>query len=313
MNEIQTAESRLVEMGKRDARVHDPSTIVKHNGQYWLFSTGPGVASWRSPDLVHWERGPRVFPDPPEWRCEVVPGHNGFFWAPDILRVGDRYLLYYSVSTWGKTTSAIGLAVNTTLDPSDPDYGWADHGIVVQTGADDDHNAIDPAVIRDDEGGLWLAFGSFWSGIKLIELDPQTGKRIAPDSPMIALAHSRSIEAAYLLRRGGHFYLFVNWGRCCRGVESTYEIRVGRSEKITGPYLDRDGVDLAHGGGSLFLATDGPFIGPGHAAVFSEDGTDWLSCHFYDGSRNGAPTLAIRRLRYDADGWPTVEPEPGLK
>lgn len=296
--------------GARDARVHDPSTIVKCGREYWLFATGAGIASWRSQDLIHWERGPRVFAEPPAWTAEAVPGFTGHFWAPDVIHVGGQFLLFYSVSTWGKTTSAIGLATSPTLDPADPKFHWADHGIVIQTGAHDNYNAIDPCVFQDGNGTLWLAFGSFWSGIKLIALDAVTGNRLASDTHVYPLAHSEAIEAACLFQRGGYYFLCVNWGLCCRGVNSTYNIRIGRSDKVTGPYRDRKGVDLLHGGGSLLVGTAGTFIGPGHAGIFSEGGEDWLSCHFYDGAQNGRSVLALRKLQYDADGWPFVAGAP---
>lgn len=296
--------------GARDARVHDPSTIVKCGGDYWLFATGNGIASWRSKDLSHWERGPRVFAEPPAWTVGAVPGFTGHFWAPDVIHVGHQYLLFYSVSTWGKTISAIGLATNPTLDPAAKDFRWTDQGVVIQTGAHDDYNAIDPCVARDADGRLWLAFGSFWSGLKLVRLDGATGKRLASDSRVIPLAHNSSIEAACLFSHGGRYFLLVNWGQCCKGVQSTYNIRVGRSDKITGPYRDKQGVDLLHGGGSLLLGTDGAFIGPGHAGILREGGTDWLSCHFYDGGQSGRPTLALRKLQYDAGGWPVVAGAP---
>ena len=134
------------------------------------------------------------------------------------------------------------------------------------------------------------------------------GKRLAPDSPVHSLAHYSAIEAPHIFRNGDFYYLFVNWDRCCRGVHSTYNIRVGRSRKITGPYLDKDGVDLMKGGATLLLETDGPFIGPGHANIFEEHGKYWFSCHFYDSTRRGRPTLAIRPLRWADDGWPALEP-----
>jgi arabinan endo-1,5-alpha-L-arabinosidase len=133
-----------------------------------------------------------------------------------------RFLLYYSVSRFGRNTSAIALAANPTLDPADPDFRWTDEGIVIQSGTDDDFNAIDPAVVKTSDGKLWMSFGSFWSGIKLIQLDPQTGKRLAPDSPIHSLAHYEAIEAPHIHEHGDYFYLFVNWDRCCRGVNSTY-------------------------------------------------------------------------------------------
>jgi arabinan endo-1,5-alpha-L-arabinosidase len=307
--------ARLEQLGRRPIRVHDPSTIVKCKDEYWIFCTGRGTPSYRSKDLINWERGPRTFETAPAWVAEAVPGNRGGldFWAPDVIHLGDRYLLFYSVSTFGKNTSAIAVASNPTLDPADPKYRWTDGGIVVRSTDRDDFNAIDPAVFRDADGRLWLSFGSFWSGIKLIQLDPKTGKRIAPASPMIGLSRNRTIEAPFIYRHGGYYYLFVNWGLCCRGVNSTYEIRMGRSEKITGPYLDKDGVDLARGGGSLFLATDGPFIGPGHAGILEERGRYWLGCHFYDPTSRGAGTFAIRPLTWDKDGWPAAGESPKVQ
>jgi arabinan endo-1,5-alpha-L-arabinosidase len=266
--------------------------------------------SLRSKDLVRWEPGPPVFAIPPKWITDVVPTQKGHFWAPDVIRHGDRYLLYYSVSAFGKRTSAIALATNPTLDPDDAAYRWTDQGIVVRTDETSDHNAIDPNVVPGENGTLWLAYGSFWSGIKLIQLDPKTGKRLAPDSPVHSLAHKEQIEAVALYRHGDHYYQFVNWGWCCRGVKSTYNIRVGRSKAITGPYLDKDGVDLRKGGGSLLLDTEGPHIGPGHAGVLKDGGRYWLSYHFYDGEQNGRPRLAVRPLEWAADGWPRVAGKP---
>jgi arabinan endo-1,5-alpha-L-arabinosidase len=303
----------LLALGKRDLRVHDPSTIVRCKDQYWLFATGRGVSSYHSKDLVNWEPGPPVFNVRPPWTLQAVPGHRGgdqgHYWAPDVTFANGQYLLYYSVSTFGRNTSAIGLATNPTLDPADPSFRWTDQGIVIQSAASDKFNAIDPAAFLDADGSLWLTFGSFWSGIKLIQLDPRTGTRIAPDSPLHSLAHNQSIEAPFITRHGEHYFLLVNWGTCCRGVLSTYNIRVGRSTKITGPYLDREGKDLLAGGGTLLLQTQGPMIGPGHPAVFEKDNQSWLSFHFYDPTRRGAGTLAIRKLSWTPEGWPGVGSE----
>ncbi len=311
---------RLVKLGNRKIRVHDPSTLIKCKDEFWVFYTGPGVPSWHSKDLVNWERGPRVFDQTPAWVMEAVPAFRGRgFWAPDITHQRDRYLLYYAASTFGKNGSAIGLATNPTLDPADPAFKWTDRGLVVKSTSADDFNTIDPAIIHDADGGLWLAFGSFWSGIKLIQLDPATGKRIAPDSPIYPLAEYKSadasvmdhpIEASFIYYHDGWYYLFVDWGYCCRGVRSTYEIRVGRSQKIIGPYLDRDGKDMLHDGGTQLLATDGAFIGPGHAGILADGANFWFSCHFYDGTRGGASFLAIRPLTWNGDGWPEVGMNP---
>ncbi len=281
--------------------------MVKCGDEYWAFSTGPGIVSIHSKDLKKWEPGPRAFSIPPTWTTNTVPGFRGYFWAPDIIHLKDRYLLYYSVSRWGVNTSAIGLATNATLDPASPSFAWVDQGLVCESHREDAYNTIDPSVMQDADGSLWLAFGSFWSGIKLIQLDPDTGKRIAPDSPIYSLAYHDSIEAPCLWQRQGYYYLFVNWGLCCRGTNSTYNIRIGRSTAITGPYLDKDGKDMFQGGGSLFLQTEGRFIGPGHAGVHQEGGIDWLSFHFYDATRGGIATLAVQRLQWTKDGWPVVD------
>jgi arabinan endo-1,5-alpha-L-arabinosidase len=298
----------LARFGSRGVRVHDPSSIVRCKDDYWLFFTGRGAPCCRSADLLHWERGPQAFTVSPPWVAQAVPANRGGldFWAPDVARIGDRYLLYYSVSSWGRNTSAIALATSPTLDPTDPTHRWTDQGIVVQSSPADKFNAIDPAFFQDADGSCWLTFGSFWIGIKLIQLDPATGKRIKPDSPMYSLAHATSIEAPHLFRHGEHYYLIVNWGLCCRGVNSTYNLRIGRSEKVIGPSLDKDGVDLLKAGGTLLLDSTGPFIGPGQASVFRDGQRELIGMHYYDATRRGMSTLAISRLSWDAKGWPIV-------
>jgi beta-xylosidase len=299
--------TQLRQLGSRDIRAHDPSTLVRSGGEYWMFATGRGLPSWHSRDLVTWEAGPPVFAAPPEWVATTVPeNRNAQFWAPDVIEVGGRFLLYYSVSSFGKRTSAIALATNATLDPTNPAFAWRDEGVVIRSGAGTNFNAIDPAVLHDGDGRLWLTFGSFWSGLKLTELDPATGKRKSPEAPLVALAHDRAIEAAFLHHHGGFYYLFINHGTCCRGMNSTYNIRVGRSETIGGPYLDRAGRPLLEGGGTVVLESEGPFIGPGHAGIVPVGGREWFGCHFYDATQRGRPTYALRPLTWDAAGWPVV-------
>lgn len=144
----------------RGVTMRDPSTIIKSKDDFWVFHTGRGVMSYHSKDLVKWERGPRVFTNAPDWIAQAVPENRGSYWAPDIIRLGERYLLYYSASSLGKNTSAIGLATNPTLDPDDPPYRWTDQGMVVQSRASNDFNTIDPAIFHDADGSLWLTFGS---------------------------------------------------------------------------------------------------------------------------------------------------------
>jgi arabinan endo-1,5-alpha-L-arabinosidase len=291
--------------------VHDPSTIIKCGNEYWFFSTGTGITSHHSPDLTNWQLGPRIFNGTPDWATNAVPANNGSFWAPDVIHLGDRYLLYYSISIGGKRTSVIGLATNPTLDPAAANYHWTDHGLVIGTSSKDDFNAIDPSIFHDNDGSLWLSFGSFWSGIKLIQLNPATGLPLGNSGVIYSIAQhivgkDKSIEASCLTRHGDYYYLFADWGLCCRGTDSTYEIRVGRSKTVTGPYLDKFGTDMMHNGGDLFLATEGRFIGPGHAGILSDNGTNWFSFHYYDGDRDGQATLGLRELHWTVDGWPTL-------
>ncbi|WP_419195054.1 arabinan endo-1,5-alpha-L-arabinosidase, partial [Novipirellula herctigrandis] len=301
------AKRLLQRYGKRDISVHDPSSIIKCGSKYWLFSTGSFIPSWWSEDQNTWHRGPTVFSEIAPWVTDIVPDQRGHYWAPDIIKQGDRYLLYYSVSSFGKNTSAIALASSPTLDPDDEAFGWTDHGIVIETSSSDDSNAIDPAIIATESGQLWMSFGSYWSGLKLVQLDPLTGKRISPEAPLHSLAANDDIEAAHIVEHDGWFYLMFNWGKCCRGVDSTYNIRVGRSRHISGPYLDKKGINLLDQGGSLVLGTDGPFIGPGHANLYHDGERYWFHCHYYDATERGRSRLAIMELKWDKDGWPVVD------
>lgn len=291
--------------------VHDP-VMIKHNGKYYLFCTGAGIAMRRSPDKLTWRiaRGGLVFPQLPQEGQAYVPTARDL-WAPDISFYNNRYHLYYSISTFGSNHSAIGLATNPTLDPDDEQFEWTDHGIVIQSQASDFYNAIDPNLILDENDQAWLAFGSFWGGIQLVQLDYGTGKLADANEPVLhALAtreeNSRSVEAPFIIKRQGFYYLFVSFDFCCRGLESTYHVRVGRSQTITGPYLDREGVPMLEGGGTQVTFPTNRFKGPGHNAIFHEDGQDYIVYHAYDAQNGGIPILRIQPLIWDADGWVTI-------
>jgi arabinan endo-1,5-alpha-L-arabinosidase len=289
--------------------VHDPSTVVVEGGARRVLATGAGLAVVREDADGRWRREGRVFPPDarPAWHARLVPENRGDLWAPDVLAIDGKYFVYYSVSTFGRNESAIGLAVGATLDPAAPSWRWEDRGPVVVSHRRDRFNAIDPSAFRDPaDGRLWLAFGSFWDGIFFVELDPATGLRRDPDAPPTRLAWAPEIEAPFLTKRGGWYYLFVNWGTCCRGTASTYEIRVGRARDVAGPYVDRAGKGLREGGGAPVLATAGRYVGPGHASLLSRDGRDWLVHHAYDAESRGRARLRIVPLAWDADGWPTA-------
>jgi arabinan endo-1,5-alpha-L-arabinosidase len=291
--------------GNSISPVHDPA-VIRQGAHYYLFSTGRGIPIRRSTDLVNWERTGRVFEnDVPEWVKAAIPGATGF-WAPDISFSRGFYRIYYSVSTFGSQRSAIGLAINRTLDQSDPNYQWVDKGMVIDSAAGrTDFNAIDADAFTDEEGKAWLVFGSFWGGIKMVRLEPESGMPAEPD--VISLAArpgSTAIEGACLMRHDGYYYLFVSFDLCCKGVESTYKIMAGRSRSVTGPYADREGKAMMEGGGTLVLASDNNWKGPGHNEILQDGGKDYIVHHAYDAHNNGRATLIIRPLAWDKDGWP---------
>jgi arabinan endo-1,5-alpha-L-arabinosidase len=286
-----------------DTRVHDPSTVIQCDGRYYVFTTGRGIPILSSDDGWTWKRSGRVFDDVPDSVHSVVPlNKNALVWAPDICRRNGEYLLYYSISSWGSNVSAIGLMTNPTLNASDPKYKWTDGGLVVNSVAGEKLNAIDPGVLQAPDGTLWLTYGSYIGNVQLVQLDPKTGGRIAKDSPTYIL--SSQSEASDMIYHDGYYYLFVNRGSCCQGANSSYNIRMGRSKVVTGPYLDRYGVDMAHGGGDLFLAASGTQIGPGHFGLLVDDGLEKFSCHYEADLAKHGSVLDIRPLLWNADGWP---------
>jgi arabinan endo-1,5-alpha-L-arabinosidase len=244
----------------------------------------------------------------PAWVKDAVPGAAGI-WAPDISFAHGEYRVYYSVSTFGKNRSAIGLVTTPSLEKP----VWTDKGLVIRSTQSDDFNAIDPNVFEDAEGGQWLAFGSFWSGLKMVRLDSKTGLRAAGDRKVHAIARRDSpgaIEAPFVIRRGGFYYLFASLDFCCRGPASTYYTMVGRSKDPKGPYLDRNGKSMMEGGGLLVLHADldaaRRFVGPGHIAILREPKQDYIVYHAYDTQARGVPTLRIQPLGWTDDGWPVA-------
>jgi arabinan endo-1,5-alpha-L-arabinosidase len=299
--------------------VHDPA-VIRAGGVYYLFSTTPPRSDELlpircSPDMHRWTRCGHVFDRLPEWVRQELPDARGI-WAPDISYFNGRYHLYYAVSRFGKNTSVIGLATNVTLDPANPAYRWNDEGLVLRSTITDDWNAIDPNLAIEDASHIWLTWGSYWSGIKMRRLDPATGKLSALDPVLYSLsARSRakgvfgSVEAPFLYRHDGWWYLFVSFDFCCKGAESNYYVAAGRAREITGPYLDRDGRPMQDGGGTVVIR--GPFPnwkGPGHQALLGEGGTDYLFFHAYH-AQTGKPFLHISPLSWTG-GWPSAAPLP---
>jgi arabinan endo-1,5-alpha-L-arabinosidase len=286
-----------------DIGVHDPSMVRARNGVYYVYGTHNGLGALASRDLVHFRAAGAAFPDGVAW-AQDYSGDPRELWAPDVSFHNGRYWLYYAASSFGSNHSAIGLATSRTGEPGQ----WRDHGIIYSSTSTDDFNAIDPGLTVDRSGRWWLSLGSFWSGIRMIELDPRTGTPALWNATLYTIAQRPApdaVEGAYIIQHGGYYYAFASYDFCCRGVDSTYNIKVGRSRTITGPYVDRDGVSLLNDGGTPVLATHGSVIGPGGQTVLRVRGRDLLVYHYYDGNDQGNPKLGLNRLIWDR-GWPRV-------
>ena len=326
--------------------VQDPS-MIKHDGKYYMFHTGRGIANWVSRDMENWIRLDPIFPATPEWTESVVPDFDNHIWAPSISYHDGTYYLYYSVSSFGRNNSVIGLVTNQTLDPQDPEFDWVDQGIVIESVPERDMwNAIDATLSFDEAGTPWLAFSSNWMGIKLVQLEDdlktvairpegnewhtiaerhrywKLDERDAGDSANPELDYDElypdsilrlnrqsengAIEAPFIFRKADYYYLFVSWDRCCRGENSTNKVVVGRSESITGPYLDKNGVRMDYGGGTLVVKGNDKYAAVGHNSVYTFEGTDYLVAHGYDLSDVGRSKLVILEVLWDDKGWPVV-------
>jgi len=285
--------------------LHDPSTVIAENGKYYAYATGNGLPVSMSDDGWTWRRAGSVMQAVPGGKPgpDVLARGGNNTWAPDIIRSGDKYFMYYS-APGTQPKSAIGLLIGRTLDPGSPDYKWEDGGPIVWSDGVEDSNAIDPGVFRDPTNGtLWLTYGSYFGYIRLVELNPKTGKRLYPERPAVNVAINS--EASIMIFRDGWYYLLVTHGSCCAGANSSYNIRMGRAKRVTGPFLDNMGIDMIKGGGKLFLGSSDRFIGPGHFGLLDlGDGVEKFSCHYEaDLDRGGISVLDIRPLLW-RDGWP---------
>jgi arabinan endo-1,5-alpha-L-arabinosidase len=303
---------------------HDPS-IIKEGNTWYLFATTPPDSKTTeqfpircSKDLLHWRACGYVFTDIPAWIKENSPKTKEL-WAPDISYFDGKFHLYYAYSSFGVNTSGIALLTNKTLDPRSPAYRWVDEGLVLQSRPEDDFNAIDPNLVLDEKGQTWLAFGSFWSGIKMRKLDRRTGKLSTEDTKVYSLATRskpehfappkpglppdyQAIEAPFIVHHGEFYYLFVSYDLCCRGTKSTYRTMVGRSREVTGPYLDTEGQKMSEGAATPLLSANQKWVGPGGESILLQKSGYIIVYHAYD-AKTGIPSLQISTLTWGG-GWP---------
>ena len=281
--------SALAQEGK--PWIHDPSTIMKCDGKYYTFGTGGGGLI--SEDGWNWYPG------------AVRPGGGA---APDALKIGDRYLVAYSSTGGGLGGGHAGRILtmwNRTLDPESPDFAYTEAVEVASSQVDEDCDAIDAGLFMDPvTGRLWCTYGTYFGFIRIVELDPKTGARVEGNEPVnIAI----DCEATTIIWRNGWYYLLGTHGTCCDGVNSTYNIVVGRSRSVTGPYLDNVGRDMIAGGGKMVIDADDRQFGAGHFGRYIEDeGVEKMSFHWEaDLDRSARSVLAIRPLLWVND-WPVA-------
>ncbi|MGH8238085.1 MAG: arabinan endo-1,5-alpha-L-arabinosidase [Steroidobacteraceae bacterium] len=304
-------------------QLHDP-VIIKEGGTYHVFGSGGwnkrAQISWRtSTDLARWTNNGDPFTEVPKWAFDAIPGATSM-WAPDISYFEGQYRLYYSVSTGGSMRSVTGLATTPTLDKSSPKYRWTDHGLVVETFQGGSYNCIDSNLVIDLAGKHWLAFGSYWSGIKLIPIDPVTGKRPKGDDSIHSIAYrpapeggDNPIEGAFIFTHGDYHYLFASYDYCCRKLASNYYVAVGRSKSVLGPYVGRDGKSMMDGYGTSVIVErpwgSTRWRGPGHCGLMHDGARDLIVYHAYDAEKDAEPTLRIAELVWDDAGWPSARGE----
>lgn len=274
---------------------HDP-TMAYENGTWWLFQTGPGIFGKWSTNGVGWNGADPIFPYGLSWWANYVPEQEGVdVWAPEIKFYNGKAWLYYAISTFGSRVSAIGLASTTSISSGN----WQDDGLVINTTNSNNYNAIDPDLVVAKDGAPWLTFGSWNTGIKIMRVNPITMK---PFGQLYSIAtKSGGLEAPTIIYRQGYYYLFASAGVCCAGTDSTYRIIYGRSADIRGPYLDKNGVNMTAGGGSLLDGGNSRWVGPGGQDILN---TDVIVRHAYDADDSGTPKLLISTLNWDSSGWP---------
>lgn len=278
--------------------VHDPM-MLKAASTYWLYGTHNTLATSTNRSAFP-SVGTGLTPLP-SWIASW--NSTSDIWAPDVVFHDSKYWQYYAVPDGHGTTHTAAIALATATSPNST--SWSDQGIVVQSSDSSTFNAIDPSEIQDTSGNWWMVFGSWSDGIHLTQLNTSTGKRA--NSTMYHLAQrGAGIEGTFLYHHGSFYYLFGSINPCCSPT-SPYRIVVGRSSSITGPYLDRGGINMLSGGGTIVLSTHSNIVGPGGQSLLTDSDGTVLVYHYYDGNNGGTPTLGINLLGFDSSGWPVVQ------
>ena len=290
---------------------HDPSMVRFEDG-YALMSTNNNLQLWTSEDAYSWKSHGSTVSAIPQWAYQYAPGTEGI-WAPDLYYMNGEFRAYYCVSVFGKRSSAIGYTSTTSIMPGTTGYGWKDHGHVFHTTTSDKYNAIDADVVRDTDGNYWMAFGSFGLGIQLIKLDAKTGYQASDDKTIYNIARrtSKASEGAEegpsLIEHGGKYFLFTAWDKCCQQganiEQTTYKTAYGRADKVTGPYKDRSGADMATGGGTILLERYGRYVGPGGGEAFQDLNRVRFVHHYYDNAGDKYNHIHIRDVVWTEDNW----------
>lgn len=281
-----------------DYSLPDPSIIKGEDGYFYLYATEDirNLPIHRSKDLVNWEFVGTAFTD--ATRPDFEP--EGGIWASDINKIGDKYVLYYSMSVWGgEWTCGIGCAVSDRPEGPFKDCGmmFRSNGIKVQ-------NSIDPFYIEDN-GHKYLFWGSF-RGIYAIELS-EDGLSLKSGSSPVQIAGT-AYEGTYIHKRGGYYYMFASIGSCCEGLKSTYTTVVGRSTSLFSPYLDKKGQSMMDNHHEILIHKNDSFVGTGHNSEIVSDnaGTDWLFYHAVSVANPDGRVLMLDKIDW-IDGWPSVE------
>ena len=291
---------------------HDPTMYRDENG-YILMSTNNNLAMWTSEDMVKWSAKGQIFSDSPQWLKDAVGGKTDGIWAPDLFHFNNQYGVFYCGSVFGKRTSAIGVVTNANLDFSSSADGWTDQGEVTRTTNSNNYNAIDADVVVTPDGEYWMTYGS-WNagGIRLIKLDPKTGKQASDDKTnyQIATRGGSGIEGPSLIEHGGQYFLFTAWDVCCKQgdeiEQTTYKTAMGRADKVNGTYVDRNGKNLNDGGGTILMQRYSRYVGPGGGEAFKDLNRIRFVHHYYDLTGDKFNHIHIRDVVFSDDNWPEM-------